>query len=103
MNNIKLNHWFVDKDELSISLMNFFVKINIVFYEDYIYYELNVIKDSIQCLTINFYSIEAAITFTEDVIDKCSSVEEIVINYERLFNENKNNPDSVYVFKRKLT
>ena len=85
MNKIKLNHWFLNDNELTISLMRFFVKIQILMNDEFIYYQL-VVKSEDDSLTFNFYSLEDAVCFCEKVISQCKNKDEIVDKYKELFN-----------------
>jgi hypothetical protein len=85
---IELNHWFVKKDELSISLMRHHVSIRILRSGKNNVYQLKVIDSNREELIFNFYTLEDAISFTEDVISKCYDNKEIVNNYISMFNNN---------------
>ena len=85
MRKIELNHWFVEDNELSISLMRYFVKISICQNDKFIFYRLEVFKESKSALTFNFYSLSDAIKFTEEIIQKCTKTSEIVEEYINRF------------------
>lgn len=87
MKRIDLDHWFVGDNKLSISLMKFFVRITICKNDDYIFYGLEVYDDNRVCLIFNFYSLEDAIKFTEEVIAKCFEKEEIINAYIEKFDK----------------
>ena len=89
MSRIELNHWFVKDNQISISLMRFYVRINILKNSDTIYYQLTVINSNREEVTINFYTIEDAITFTEQIINKCNNNEEIINKYKMMFANNE--------------
>ena len=85
MEKFKLDHWFVADNELSISLMHYFVKITICKNSAFIFYRLEIFKDGKCKLLFNFYSLEDAVKFTEEVINETNSIEEIVNNYRIIF------------------
>lgn len=89
MNRIELNHWFVSNNQLSISLINYCVIITILKNDEFIFYRLKVIDNNRSDLTFNFYSLEDAITFTEKIISKCNTVNDITNDYIRQFNDFK--------------
>ena len=86
MSNFKLNHWFINGNELSISLMRYYVDINMNL-DDYsgICFILRVIDSNRRQLLFNFDSIEKAVVFTETVIDKCLTFEEIKEAYNKYY------------------
>ena len=86
---LELNHWFINNNSISISLMRYFVEINIDYNDVNLFYRL-IIRDSNKNeLVFNFYSLEDAIWFTENVINKCESFKEIINEYENEFNNNR--------------
>ena len=80
-----LYNWSIKGNEMSISLMNYFVSIKIVFEEDVPFFKLSVFFDSKERLSFLFSSLEEAVTFTEDVINKDYSVTLDDIN--RIYND----------------
>lgn len=84
MNRIELDHWYMKENELSISLMKFHAKIRILKNSQMIYYELN-IKGEDNLLTFNFYSIEDAISFTEQIVAKSHDTKEVLEKYNLMF------------------
>ena len=78
---IELNHWFAADNELSISLMRYFVKISICQNNKFIFYRLEVFEKGRVALVLNFYSLSDAIHFTEKIIQKCTEISEIVQQY----------------------
>lgn len=88
MSRIELNHWYMKENELLISLMRFYVKIKILKNDKTIYYQLLVKESEGKDLTFNFYTIEDAISFTEQTINKCQNTDEVFEKYTFMF-ENK--------------
>ena len=84
---IGLNHWFVDENRLSISLMRFYVDIKISHNEKSIFYKLQVYFDSKVVLNENFNSLEDAVVFTETIVNKCYDVGELIEAYLTEFND----------------
>jgi hypothetical protein len=83
MGKINLDHWFVKDNNISISLMNFFVSINFSSEDNELAAQLTVNNSEMEKLSFTFYSLENAIEFTENVISKCNSLEDI----SKAFNE----------------
>ena len=75
-------------NELSISLMLFHVKIEILKNDQTIYYQLFVKGNDEKELTFNFYTIEDAISFTEQVINKSKDSNEVLEKYTLMFENN---------------
>lgn len=88
MNKIELNHWYMDGNELSISLMRFYVKIQILKNNQMIYYQLYTKGENNKNLTFNFYTIEDAIFFTEQIIAHSYDIDEILKKYVSMFENN---------------
>lgn len=86
---LKLNHWFVNSDKLSISLMRYYVNIKICKNDEFIFYRLEVYFDSKKELVFNFYSLEDAVTFVENTISKCNTIKEILESYKEQFENGK--------------
>ena len=91
MRKIELNHWFVADNELSISLLKYFVKIIICQNNKFIFYRLEVFEESKADLVFNFYSLSDAIQFTEEIIGKCTKTTEIVEQYINKFQKGEFN------------
>ena len=89
MNKINLNHWYINDNVLSISLLYYYVKITIYKNDDFIFYKLEVINNIKTELTFNFYSLEDAIIFTEETITKYLTTKEIIESYQEQFKQNK--------------
>ena len=77
MGYIKLNHWFINNNELSISLLRFYVRINIMSNDNNIYFKLTVINSLMKKNTLYFDSLEEAISFTENTISNSIDFESI--------------------------
>ena len=84
MSKIELNHWNINENTMSISLLRFHVKIIILTNNNFIYYR-TIINDEQKELTLNFYSIEDAVGFTEKVVNNCHDIKEIIEKYEEKF------------------
>lgn len=89
MARINKNHWFVGPKEISISLMRFYVGIEIMKDDVDVFYRLSVYKDNKVALVFDFYSLEDAVRFTEDEIDECYTIDDIVAIYKEDYPENK--------------
>ena len=89
MKKIALNHWLVVDNELSISLMRYFVKINICLNNEFIFYRLEVFKENRIILVFKFYTLSDAIQFTEEIIKESIETSEIVEQYNNRFKNGK--------------
>ena len=89
MNKIELNHWYVNENTLSISLMRFYVEIKILKNDYTLYYLLHVKGEENREMTFTFYTIEEALFFTEEFVAKSYSINEVFEKYISTF-ENKN-------------
>ena len=100
MDRIHLNHWFVNENELAISLMSFYVSIKMISENNDIYYIARVVNSNtdIKEISFKFLSLEEAITFTESIIAKCFTFDEIRDKYI-VFRDNK---EKTYKKERKL-
>lgn len=87
MSMIKLNHWHIKENELGISLMNFYVGINIVKENCFL---LKVVGGSTEIKEISFWfpTLEDAIVFTEGVVSKCFTFDDVEKGYDTFINEN---------------
>jgi hypothetical protein len=86
---LELNHWYIKDHDMVISLIRFCIKITICFNENYLFYRLTVYENGKEELVFNFYSLNEAVYFTEDYINKCNSKEEILHEYEELYKQKK--------------
>ena len=103
MKNLELDHWYIKDNELSISLMRHHVSIGILRNDKNIFYQLGVIDSNRESLLFNFYTLEDAVRFTEDVISKCMNNKEILKQYkELLYNEQFVNVDGLRVENEKI-
>lgn len=85
MKGITLDHWYVEENELRISLMRFYVQIKVLKNEKTVYYQLFVKDSDDRELTINFYALEDAISFTEQVVNKSEDSNEVLEKYTLMF------------------
>ena len=83
MDRINMDHWFVNDNELAISLMRFYVGIKICSENDDIYCIARVVnaESDIKEISFKFLSLEEAITFTENTVAKCFTFEEVRNKY----------------------
>ncbi len=80
MDRIKLDHWFINKNSLSISLMNFFVKIQFQKINNDLVFISQIIEENNQ-LFLSFDDLENCISFIENVVAKCQNIDEVYNNY----------------------
>ena len=81
--------WYIIDNQLSLSLIRYFLKITICKNDYDIYFRLEVYENSKVVLTFNFYSLEEAICFAEETIQKCNSVKEIADCYTKQWQTGK--------------
>ena len=79
MKQIELDHWYMKDNELNISLMRFYASIKILNNSKFIYYQLFIKGE--KTLTFNFYTLEDAMSFVENVVNRCNDTDEIVDKY----------------------
>ena len=89
MQRINLNHWFVRGNQLSISLLHFFVNINVYFDGNNVLFKLRVHNGKEGELLFDFDSLEKAISFTENVISNSNSYDNIQGIYNKYYQESK--------------
>ena len=91
MNMIKNNHWLIHENELAISLIRYYVSIRLIDEDEKNVFLLKVSTGMAEKeISLKFDSMEDAIVFTEDVIDKCSSLDEIkTVYYDTLYDKKK--------------
>ena len=82
MKKIQLNHWWVDNNKLSISLLRYYVDIHTTYKDSSLSYLLRVINNNQEQLIFSFSTLEEAITFTEDTINECKEFQEITEFYQ---------------------
>ena len=88
---IKLNHWFVNHNTMSIGLMNYYASINMVLLDNNICFVLEIINNERKSMYLSFKSLEDAITFTEEVVSNYSfTFDDIKEEYQNKYhNKNK--------------
>ena len=69
-----LNHWFIDNNKIGISLMRFYIDIEILIEDGELCYKLQIFDDNKVALTFIFETFENVMTFVEDVVNKNSSI-----------------------------
>lgn len=89
MKKVELNHWYINDNNLSISLMRHHVKIKVLKNDERVFFQLEVIDSKRNKLVFNFYTLEDAISFTENVVAKCSNNIEITNAYIEMFNNDE--------------
>ena len=88
--NIKLNHWYVNNNTMSISLMKYYASINMVLLNNKVCFVLEIINDERKSIYLSFKSLEDAISFTEDVVSNYSyTLDDIVDEYKRNYSDIK--------------
>ena len=87
MNKIKLDNWFINDNELCISLMRFYVGIYVSVKDNELNYELKGVDIKGDELTLTFNTIEDAIAFTEDVINYSSDLDSIEAKCNGLYDD----------------
>ncbi len=85
MERISLNHWSVNKNNLSISLWKYHVSLKF----NNINVKLTIINSEREELELFFNNLEEAIVFTEEIIDKSKNYDEIMNKYNELYKVNE--------------
>lgn len=87
MNTIKLNHWYINENELVASLMHFYVSINMEIKDNKASFNLRVVNSETEFkeILLKFSNLEDVISFVEDVVTKCWTFEEVINEYHNLF------------------
>ena len=88
MERIKLNHWYIKENELSISLMRYYVMVYPISCNNQVSYVLNVMDDE-NNKTLYFDTLEESVKFTEEVINSCNNITEITNNYNDYLEKQK--------------
>lgn len=89
MDFIKRSNWYLDNNELKVSLLFFQVSISAIIKDNELFWLLNV-KNSNNELNFEFDTMEKAVTFTEDRIADCRTFEDVIADYEKYYvEENK--------------
>ena len=100
MNKIELNHWYVNENTLSISLIRFYVEIKVLKNDYTLYYLLRVKGEENKEMTFTFYTIEEALSFTEKIVAKSYDINEVFEKYILMF-ERENS--KAFPLKKKKT
>lgn len=87
MKNINLSNWSVSVNIATVSLPSLHSKVSILKNTEFIYFQLTVTDSNMEILTFNFNTLEDVIMFTEDVVYKCSSKEEVLDKYQQMYKE----------------
>ena len=85
MKRIEKNHWFVNNNQLSISLMNFYVSITFNQNKD-TYFVLDVIDSDMNHLYFYFNTLEKAINFTEEIVAHSKTNVDVINLYNEKYN-----------------
>ena len=78
---LELNPWFIGDNEISTSVNQYYVRITFCPHDTYIYYQLEVFDQNKAILPLIFYSLNDAKEFTDKIISKCTTKEEILKYY----------------------
>lgn len=78
---MNLNHWFIKNNELSISLMQFYVSI-LIYKKDNICFILKVNNGNMEDIYLYFDTLEDAVSFTENSIVNSNSFDDILNTYK---------------------
>ena len=100
MKSIDLNHWYIKDNEMSISLMNFYVSIQSFIDEKSSFYLLRVCNSDRGILNFSFPTLEEAVSFTEDTVASSFTLEDVTIAYMEKEEEKKQKRKLKNDFKR---
>ncbi len=76
-------HWYIKENKLAISLMRFHVSIDPKIDEETLQYKMKIVDSSMDNISLNFNSLEEAMTFTEEIVSKKTDIEEISEEYNK--------------------
>ena len=82
MGKIDLNNWFVDGNSLSVSLLNYWIDINIKSDNNGIYIQMEVVDNNMDKYIFKFKTMGDAVDFVDNVINRYKSIQKIAIVYE---------------------
>ena len=83
MKPLQLNHWYVQDNKLSISLLRYYVSIEMVM-DGTVSFLMKVYDGEGECLVFHFSTLEEAVTFTEDVISNKRLMGDITNSYQKI-------------------
>ena len=81
---VKMDHWFIDNNKLSISLMNLYVDLTI--YREKVFERI--VDNNMNEKYYEFNSLEDGIYFAEDYIKNLFTLEEVDEQYKKFKNGN---------------
>ena len=81
---VKMDHWFIDNNKLSISLMNLYVDLTI--YREKVFERI--VDNNMNEKYYEFNSLEDGISFAEDYIKNLFTLEEVDEQYKKFKNGN---------------
>ena len=84
MKRIEQDHWYIHDNKMSISLSHNCVNIDIKTDGEFVVYTLEVVDEKQEKIHFDFYSLEKAITFAEEVVSICWTNKEVKERYEKL-------------------
>ena len=80
MSRINLNHWFTKGNNLTISLMRYYVMVYPISCNNQVSYVVNVMDDE-NNKTFYFDTLEESIKFTEEVINNSNNIQQMIDEY----------------------
>ncbi len=89
MKKIDLNSWYVYNNKLDIYLKNIYANIEITPNEDNLC-QLRVTDGSFNNVQFGFKTLEEAISFTENVVNKCMNDKQIIEEYNKIYPKERN-------------
>ena len=84
MKRIEQDHWYIHDNKMTISLSHNCVNIDIKTDGEFVVYTLEVVDEKQEKIHFDFYSLEKAITFAEEVVSICWTNKEVKERYEKL-------------------
>ena len=94
MRRIDLDHWFINENVLSISLMNLYIKIEP--YKNFC--DMTITDENYRKISLDFKSLEEAISFAEEKIKDCRSNDEVYQRYNKLYEKEDLTKDKIFLF-----
>ncbi len=89
MGRVTKDHWFVNGNDLEMSLWFLYCKIGMVSHKDKVYCRLTVIDEEKKEMIFVMNSMEEAVDFVENYIYTCHDLTEVSSVFSNLVEENK--------------
>ena len=86
---INLNNWALINNSASVSLPHLHAKFDILTKDDELLFHLTINDSDMKTIELDFNTLEDVTEFTEDVVRKCWTNEEVYNKYCEMFENNR--------------